>query len=519
MANPKPTFVPWSFLIDSTVDPPKSKPVSNSNVPKQQKTFVEAVNNVCDIPMSQLPKAVVKGNMPAIEIPEEEYESGLDACKHNLHGRVIWPKGAQPLTVVSLKNKLSTLWKSIGRWGVTSIGKGYYEFVFSSVEDVRRVRAINSWDLNPGFLKLFTWTKDFNPSTLKQSSAQVWVKIHGLSQEYWRPKIIFAIASCMGTPLCTDAATNKNPFERHFGHYVRVMVDIDLTQELRYKVLVERKGYAFFVEMEYENLPDYCTFCKCTGHYYEICKRRVPNNQADKNEKNKNKPETRKEFVQVVDNRGKGKHVEVVDLEKSAGIAADVNLQTKDAGPSGVKDNVTSFNRYKELARMEDDILENEVNAEMLGNVEQNGENSDSNESEFVDATQVDEEEQLIENNEVTNKQIIAATTEVQANIQNNDIGPNVNDITKEIPMEVQKDMAFLHQSWANLAELEAIEALEIPDDENEELLEAGPNEAHMDLGFQMVKSKRRKRGGKQHTAPRSSYTTRAKSGKSNPFS
>jgi hypothetical protein len=49
-------------------------------------------------------------------------------------------------------------------------------------------------------LKLFAWNPDFNPSLQQQSSAQVWIRIHGLSQEYWRPKILFAIASSVGTP-------------------------------------------------------------------------------------------------------------------------------------------------------------------------------------------------------------------------------------------------------------------------------------------------------------------------------
>ncbi|AET05378.1 DUF4283 domain protein [Medicago truncatula] len=275
MANPKPAIVPWSFLFDSRDDPPKMQHVSNPKIPKQQKTFAKAVNNVSNIPLSQLPIAVVKGNELEIEIPEEEYETRLETCKHNLHGRVISPKGVQPLTVVALKNRLSTLWKSIGRWGVTSVDKGYYEFVFSSVENVRRVRAINSWDLNPGFLKLFTWSKDFHPSTLKQSTAQVWVKIHGLSQEYWRPKIIFAIASCMGTPLCTNVTTNQNPFERHFGHYVRVLVDIDLTQELRYKVLVERKDYAFLLRWNMRICRNIAPFATVLGTTLKFAKKEI----------------------------------------------------------------------------------------------------------------------------------------------------------------------------------------------------------------------------------------------------
>jgi hypothetical protein len=156
---------------------------------------------------------------------------------------------------VALKEKLKPIWKDLAPWGVTSIGKGFYEFVFSSIEDARRVRSVSSWLLNPGYLKLFPWTKDFSPTLQTNTSAQVWMRIHGLAQEYWRKKIIFAIASSVGTPICVDSITSKPAIERTFGHFARVLVDIDLAKALKHEVLVERKGFAFFVEFEYENLP------------------------------------------------------------------------------------------------------------------------------------------------------------------------------------------------------------------------------------------------------------------------
>jgi hypothetical protein len=60
---------------------------------------------------------------------------------------------------------------------------------------------VSSWNLNLGILNLFGWTKDFNPSFQTSDTAQVWVRIYGLPQEYWRPKIFFAIASSAGTRL------------------------------------------------------------------------------------------------------------------------------------------------------------------------------------------------------------------------------------------------------------------------------------------------------------------------------
>ncbi|MCI12536.1 hypothetical protein A2U01_0033641, partial [Trifolium medium] len=247
------------------------------------------------------PKSCVKGDDLAISIPEDEYIAGTEACKHNLHGRIVLPKGSTPFTVESLRSKLAALWKAIGKWGVISLGKGFYEFVFSSLEDMRRVRSIATWNLSPGILKLFTWTSDFNPSLQQQTSAQVWIRIYGLSQEYWRPKIVFAIASSIGTPICTDTFTSKPMLDRSFGHYVRVLVDLNLFQELRNRVLVERVGYAFFVDIEYENLPDVCTNCKIIGHHVGNCKRLKDTNKQRSEVAKKDNTEPNKVYVPVID--------------------------------------------------------------------------------------------------------------------------------------------------------------------------------------------------------------------------
>jgi hypothetical protein len=115
--------------------------------------------------------------------------------------------------------------------------------------------------------------KNIGSCKLEYKTAQVWIRIYGLSQEYWRPKILFAIAGSIGTPICTDAATNKSKFDRDFGHFARVLVDIDLKHAPTYRVLVERTGFAFFVDIEFENLLAYCSYCKCIGHEVSVCKR------------------------------------------------------------------------------------------------------------------------------------------------------------------------------------------------------------------------------------------------------
>jgi hypothetical protein len=60
--------------------------------------------------------------------------------------------------------------------------------------------------------------------------------------------------------------------ERSFGKFARVLIDIDLMQPLMYKLLVGRKGFAFFVDLEYEHIPAFCSECKMIGHSFENVK-------------------------------------------------------------------------------------------------------------------------------------------------------------------------------------------------------------------------------------------------------
>ena len=107
-----PSIIPCKCLdIDSPYQNLNKKPTQTTNT--QSKTFDQALSNICYIPTFQHPQPVFKGDNLAIAIPEEEYMAGIAACKHNLHARIIWPKGATPLTVFALRTKLSTMWKGL----------------------------------------------------------------------------------------------------------------------------------------------------------------------------------------------------------------------------------------------------------------------------------------------------------------------------------------------------------------------------------------------------------------------
>nr|KYP40625.1 hypothetical protein KK1_038047 [Cajanus cajan] len=52
-----------------------------------------------------------------------------------------------------------------------SIGKGFFEFPFSSVEDLRKLLVGESWDLKPKVLWLLSWSPNFNPNIVLNLNA------------------------------------------------------------------------------------------------------------------------------------------------------------------------------------------------------------------------------------------------------------------------------------------------------------------------------------------------------------
>ncbi|KAK2369982.1 hypothetical protein QL285_083073 [Trifolium repens] len=154
---------PWRF-----VDYETPKPSSNVNtiflnfaqalkIPNKKETLYEC-----------MPQPCFKGESISIKITEEEYAKGVENWQFNLHGRLILEKGEIAPSCRELYSILSNLWKSISAWRMISLRKGYFEFEFSSSEDLICIWSADALNIKPGVLRFSQWTQDFNPGTQKQ---------------------------------------------------------------------------------------------------------------------------------------------------------------------------------------------------------------------------------------------------------------------------------------------------------------------------------------------------------------
>jgi hypothetical protein len=407
---------------------------------------------------------------------------------------------------------------------------------------------VASWNLNSGFLKLFAWTGDFNPNLQKNTTAQVWVRIYGLSQEYWRPKILFAIVSSIGTPICTDAIAAKPMFDRTFGHYARVLVDLDISQTPRYQVLVERKGYAFFVDLEYENLPEFCSHCNMIGHYVEICKKVQGNvnyeeKQANEDrEKNKQKGEPSKQYVKKKDGRLQNDKGNAVTTSNSQPVltlqSPTVDIQPATEPIATINTNIVNLNQQNNSQPVLT-LLPSTIGLQPVIPVTEPA--ADTNpviltqqnkfsalaELAFHDHIEIDEPilSEVGRHAEPVMNALVRSEVEVIEDLESPSESefvaytpPIVNkDPSEDLSLQIVRheqsqnrihhDMQFLRESWANLAENE---------EQQHKLLE--DLEADPDSRFTVVTSRASKKAAAKLSTSKSTYGTRSKVGPKKTF-
>ena len=98
-----------------------------------------------------------------------------------------------------------------------------------------------------------------------------------MDQDFWfisrilTMNFFFVIGSSAGISFYVDQFTNKPKFDREFKHFVRVLVDIDLRKTSIYRVQVERIRFAFFVDIDYENMLEFCNLCNDIRHSQSKC--------------------------------------------------------------------------------------------------------------------------------------------------------------------------------------------------------------------------------------------------------
>ena len=122
-----------------------------------------------------------------------------------------------------------------------------------------------------------------------------------------------------------------------FGHYARVLVDINLAGFLPDSLMVEREEFAFDIEIEYEKMSYFCFTCNSIGHSSDHCKNDPANKIAHKMVASKNDhakkikqdwiPKSHVDHVQGCNKYVADEDTIVFDIIRSKDVVASVQVE------------------------------------------------------------------------------------------------------------------------------------------------------------------------------------------------
>lgn len=115
------------------------------------------------------------------------------------------------------------------------------------------------------------WRTDFKLEDEVLKEVPLWVRLPNLPLHCWSGDSLSRIGSVLGTPLCVDECTTQ----QSRISYARVLVEVDITKPLTYKIPITGKyGVELSQQVYYEWVPIFCPKCQKLGH---ICKEKKEN--------------------------------------------------------------------------------------------------------------------------------------------------------------------------------------------------------------------------------------------------
>ncbi|XP_062075202.1 uncharacterized protein LOC133779231 [Humulus lupulus] len=162
------------------------------------------------------------------------------------------------------------MWGNLGIARIARLNAGHtlVKFRDEATRDLVLENGILHFDRKPVVVR--PWTTELDHLKLVKS-VPVWVRLPGLSLQYWGSKCLSALVSTIGNPILVDKVTK----DRSMMQFARVLVEIEIADEIPKAIqFLNERGQLMEQLIEFEWLPTQCKNCKVFGHTESLCTRK-----------------------------------------------------------------------------------------------------------------------------------------------------------------------------------------------------------------------------------------------------
>lgn len=207
----------------------------------------------------------LKPSSTVINIDMEDIDSEIAFWQFTLVGSFLGTRHS----LSSVQNYAKQFWNHIRVPTVLYFKKGWFYFKFDNEADCLNILHGGPWVFGSSTLILKQWTPDFCSHLDTLKVVPVWTLFTDLDPCFWSPSALSKISSSIGKPLFADPYTT----DKTRISFARVLIDIDISQDLPSSVTVNTPFGVKEISVEYEWVPYFCKHCNCIGHSTGKCKK------------------------------------------------------------------------------------------------------------------------------------------------------------------------------------------------------------------------------------------------------
>ena len=155
----------------------------------------------------------------------------------------------------ALSRTLKNMWRSIQDFELQDLGSNTVLILFSSEADSLKILDQQPWSFDKYLIGFYKPTAKKSVDYAKFNNASFWIQVHNLPFS----QMNHANAEAIGRSLGKLKQVNASPIEECRFHYLRIRVDIDISQPLSFGRFVDLgDSNPLWISLQYERLPVYC---------------------------------------------------------------------------------------------------------------------------------------------------------------------------------------------------------------------------------------------------------------------
>ncbi|XP_055835237.1 uncharacterized protein LOC129903717 [Solanum dulcamara] len=215
------------------------------------------------------PKRVTKQGCPAIMFKREDYMVKMaESCKYTLIGKFYSPMPKMEV----IRKKFISQTELRGKVKITHFNSRHIYIDLDNEHDRTTVLDSKRMYIDGVFMRFQVWTPTFDPN-YETPILPVWVILPELPWHCFHKEFVTLLLADVGQVLHLDMAF----MQKTRGSVAKAKVQMDITKPRIQSVWIgfdendDPNGEGRWQDIEYEDVPLYCTYCKHQGHTPLAC--------------------------------------------------------------------------------------------------------------------------------------------------------------------------------------------------------------------------------------------------------